>query len=856
MTMTPPDTSHTLTVVSDAIPMFLGAPVMEPVRLSGVEGVSTLFEYELLMKTPDRLNLGASAAADLNLDDLIGTEISCRIQLDGTGSFIPGAVGVASDRLGAGVREINAIISDAEMWGEEGRHIQYRFTLRPWLYLATQGANCRIFQNKTVVEILDEVLGAYTFPVEKRLIETYPVRDTQTQFCESDFEFFSRLCQEWGISYHWSHSEGHHRLVLVDNMGAYLKMPSAAYQEIAYYPPGLKIDGEYISSFVPHHRLTAGRYTTRDYDYTRPRADLTVSRKEPRPTGQNLAEVYDFHNTAGGSHYAQPKAGTAPANEPLDEGRQLAQIRMQGLRTGGMRAKASANARGIVPGHSFVLQGHPRQTANAEYLAIETHLLIEDVAQTSQIKDAATLRRQAWRVDVTFTAHPMTEPLRPVLTQPKPRIGMQSALVVGPEGENVWTDSLGRIKVQFHWDRLGGKNQHSSCWVRVGSQWAGNQLGAVHVPRIGQEVTIDFFGDDADLPVCTGMVYNQNNLPPWALPGQSALSGFRSRELLPQGGNSSAGRSNHFLLDDTPQQIQAQLKSDHQSSSLSLGHITRIEDNGGRKDARGEGLELRTDGHAVVRAAAGMLISTEGRGNAAGHAKALDETVQRLMAGCDQHEALSDAARQAEAHREGDQDDVAQVLKRQNDAIQGRGRQGPFPELAQPQLVLASPAGIAMTTAGPTHIASEEHTALTSGGHTSVSAGRSLLVSVKEAIRMMAFKAGLKLVAAAGNIDIAALKDGIHLLAKLEITQTANRISIKAKEEVEVIGGGSFTRWDAGGITHGTNGAWVEHAASHSMTGPKSLPTPNLHFPSVFCKECMEAAMRAASRLGAPRSAD
>ena len=257
-------------------------------------------------------------------------------------------------------------------------------------------------------------------------------------------------------------------------------------------------------------------------------------------------------------------------------------------------------------------------------------------------------------MEVDFTAHPMTEALRPALSQAKPHTGgPQVAVVVGPEGENVWTDALGRIKVQFPWDRLGQHNQHSTCWLRVASQWAGNQLGAMHIPRIGQEVIVDFLGGDADLPICTGRVNNQNNLPPWALPAQSALSGFRSRELTKEGGNSAAGRSNHLILDDTDQQIQAQLKSDHQSSSLSLGHITRIEDNAGRKDARGEGFELRSDGHGVVRAKDGLLITTEGRSRAAGHAKDMAETLSRLSAGREQHERLSDSAQQAEAHATG-----------------------------------------------------------------------------------------------------------------------------------------------------------------------------------------------------------
>ncbi|MET3915009.1 type VI secretion system secreted protein VgrG [Variovorax sp. OAS795] len=854
-------TSRTLRVESPAIPVVLGRPALEPVRLSGREGLNSLFAYDLFLKTPDDLNLGASGAADWDLDSFIGREISCTIQLDGMGEFLPGAVGASVDHLGAGERHINALVTGACVWGEEGRHVQYKLTLRPWLHLATLSTDCRIFQNKSAIHILDELLADYAFPVDKRLIETYPSRDYQTQFNESDFAFFSRLTQEWGISYFFEHSAtegasgpGKHRLVLIDNMGAYKHNDSAAYREVQYHAPGWKTDAEYLHSFVPANHLTSGQYASRDYDYTRPKADLTQGRKDPRPTGQADAEVYQWHAGQAGSHYAQPKAGSAQANDPQAEGRQLALLRMQALRTHGARAQASGNLRGMVPGCTFRLQKHPRQQANAEYLILDTRLMIEDVAQDSQIREAADGRKQHWKVEVDFTAHPMSEPLRPALTQAKPFThGPQTALVVGPEGQNLWTDELGRIKVQFPWDRIGQKNQHSTCWLRVASPWAGNQLGGVQLPRIGQEVIVDCIGGDPDLPVCTGRVHNQSNLPPWALPGQSALSGFRSRELTKEGGNSAAGRSNHLILDDTESKIQVQLKSDHQHSQLSLGHITRIEDNAGRKDPRGEGYELRTDGHGVLRAGEGMLISTEPRGNALRHAKDMGETVARLTQGCDQHEDLSTAAKQAEAHEAGDQDEVAKVIKTQTDAIKGQGgskAEGRFPELAEPHLVLASPAGIETTTAQSTHIASLEHNALTSGGHTSISAGKSLLASAKEAIRLFAFKAGIKLVAANADVDIKALKKNIHLLAKLDITHTANKITITAKEEVQINGGTSYSRWNNAGIEHGTQGLWREHASIHSMVGPKSLPVPDSNFPEPVCKECLLKAQAAAAAFG------
>ena len=835
--------ARTLRVSSPAIPVVLGHPALEPARLSGREGLNSLFTYELLLKTPDGRNLGASQAADFDLDAFIGREIQCRIELDGSGSFLPGAVGASVDHVGAGVRVINALMTEASLWGEEGRHVQYKLTLRPWLHLATLSTDCRIFQNQSVIEILDSLLADYAFPVDKRLIglegpsgSGYPPRDYQTQFNESDFDFFTRLCQEWGISYFFEHEGDVHRLVLTDAMGAYQPNPSEAYRMVDYHAPGWKTDAEYLHSVVPVHRLTPGRYSTRDYDYTRPRADLGQSRRDPRPTGQADQEVYQWHADAGGSHYAQPRAGTSnEANDAQAEGSQLALLRMQALRTAGARMRASGNLRGMVPGCTFQLARHPREAANTEYLILETRLLIEDVASDSQIKEAAPGRRQHWKVEVDLTAHQVTEPLRPEPTQPKPHThGPQVALVVGPEGENLWTDALGRIKVQFPWDRWGQKNQHSTCWLRVTSPWAGNQLGGVHIPRIGQEVIVDFIGGDPDLPICTGRVHNQLNLPPWELPGQAALSGFRSRELTKEGGNSAAGRSNHLILDDTAQRIQAQLKSDHQSSSLSLGFITRVEDNAGRKDPRGEGFELRTHGHGALRASNGMLITTEARANAANHVKDLGETATRLNTAWDQHQQLAEAAQAHKAQDAGDdQDTVQKALGAQNTAIAGNDRSGDFPELTEPHLVLASPAGIEASTPASLHLHSQQHTALTSQGHTSLSIAKRWLASAAEGVRAFTHKQGIKLIASEDPIEIQAHQGETVLVAHkdVRITSIDGEIHVTAKKKVVVIGRGSYSEWGPDGITHGTAGTWMEHAAMHSQVGPMSRPVPDITFP-------------------------
>jgi type VI secretion system secreted protein VgrG len=381
------------------------------------------------------------------------------------------------------------------------------------------------------------------------------------------------------------------------------------------------------------------------------------------------------------------------------------------------------------------------------------------------------------------------------------------------------------VKVKFHWDRDGKSNGASSAWVRVASVWAGNDLGFIALPRVGQEVAVQWVAGNPDHPIIIGRVFNSDNLPPWKLGGQQALSGLRSRELTPGGGNSASGRSNHLILDDTNEQIQAQLKSDHLHSQLSLGYITRIEDNRGRTDARGEGWELRTDGHGVARAAKGLLITTEARQAARGPVKNMDETMRRLTLATEQHQLMAEIAQKNGAQEPADnQDDVASVLLAQTDAVGGTtSKAGGFPELGKPHLVLASPVGIATTTAGDSHFTSDRNTAVTTGKSFSLSTGTNFFASVRQTFRLFVQKAGMKMVAAAGDIDVQALSDNIKLLAKLEISHTANRITISAKEEVVINGGGSYAKFTAGGIEHGTNGTFVAHAADHSFVNAKNM---------------------------------
>ncbi|MBN3815715.1 type VI secretion system tip protein VgrG [Paraburkholderia sp. Se-20369] len=807
------DASRTLTVSGDALPSYGGAPVLTPVRLTGTERIGALYEYTLELKTPDARSFSPSIAANIELDKLIGTEITVSIQFEGNGRFVAGLPGDSGiSNVGAGTREITGLVTAARILREEGRSIVYSVTLHPWLWLATRNQDCRLFQDMSVVEITDAVLSAYPFPVDKRLTtprpnNAWPKRDLQRQHWESDWTFLQRLWEEWGIFYFFEHDGCRHRLVLINSVGA-LKPHGPAYRTIRYEAPdGRRIDEEHIHALTVANALTTGEVTHIDYDYTQPRANQSVLQADPRATGYANQAHYLW-----GDH-AQPQAGaaglTGEHNQPRTEGEYLALVTMQAMRCVGSRAAGQGNLRGLTTGQTFNLTHYPQAAANREYLVIACRLDIEEVGEEAGA-------RQTYRCQADFEVQLTSEPFRLARKVAKPRThGPETAVVVGPANREIWTDAYGRVKVQFHWDRQGERDERSSCWVRVSSPWQGNQFGAIHLPRIGQEVIVDHLNGDPDLPIVTGRVVNAFQQPAWRLPGQQALSGFVSKEI--------GGRQNNVLLhDDTSGEIQTQVRSDHLSSGLHLGYLTRIDEPAGRKEKRGEGVELRTDGHAAVRGARGLLLTSHGRTETQGNAFSVTEIDEQLSLAQKSMERLAETARSAGAH-DGEQNDIAGLLRGQADAIKGAGELGEF---AQPHLVVSSPAGVAVSTPGQTHLSSGRTTAVTAGEHLSISTGGGVFASVRSALRLFVYRAGMRLVAAGGDIDLKALKDSVNVLAKLNFTVSANRVRISAQQEVEISGGGSYTRWRNGEITHGTTGGYTVHSTRRAFVGPDNVSIP------------------------------
>lgn len=687
----------------------------------------------------------------------------------------------------------------------------YEAELVPWFHFLKLRENCRPFHNQTLQQQIEALFADYgALPRWEWKVTGEQRQFTMCiQWSESDHNYVSARLEAAGYPYGWEHTEdGHTWIVKSDTRDC--EPIDGASPNIRFHSNAGSEEENAIAQWRPCRQAVSSTAVLSGYDF---KAPDPVHVDTPTVNTQGEVPKLEVHSYEG--HYG--------FTHRLD-GERLARLRMEEIEARDRQYEAEGNCGFVMPGRWFQLvDHHAHRGEDAQFLILEaTHYARNNYLQgddaVAEYRNTFKAQRKAipWKPGRQFNST-RTQVLAP-----------QTATVVGPEENGaVNVDEYGRIQVQFHWDR----GQTMSCRVRVATNWAGGENGLLSHPRVGSEVVIQFLDGNPDHPIITGGIFNQRYMPPWKLPEQHVLTGLRSRELTPSGGNNPGGRSNHVILDDTHDDIQVQVKSDHLCSQLSLGDIRRIEDTAGRKDARGQGAELHTEGHAVLRAGKGMLVTTELRQNARGHITDMPETIERLTQGEQLHDSLSKVAQEAQAHQSGDQDEVVKSLQAQNTDIKGSGgnpEQGEFPEFQAPHLTFASPAGIQTTTEGSTHIASAQHTALSSGGHTSISSGKSLLAAVKDAIRLFAYKTGMKLVAATANIDITALKDSINLLAKLNITHTANRIEITAKQEVVINGGGSYTKWTGSGISHGTSGPWQVKAASFSHSGPASMGTPSL----------------------------
>ncbi|WPO93517.1 type VI secretion system tip protein TssI/VgrG [Buttiauxella sp. HR94] len=396
-------------------------------------------------------------------------------------------------------------VSAVELAGT--RYAEYELTVEPDLWPMKRDRNLRIFQSQTVPHIVATLLGEFHVSVENRLTGSYRVWDYCVQYQESSFAFISRLMELEGIAYHFRHEVDRHTLVLTD--AAVQHQPFSGYEIIPYHvtPSGGSTDEEGIGKWALEDSVTPGLYSLDDYDFRKPNAWMLQAQQNPTSPQPGSIDVYDwpgrFVEQGHGEFYAR--------------------IRQERWQVEHRQINATATAMGIAPGNTFTLSDAPFFSDNGEYLTTSALYEFVENRYASGSEDDTVHSTE-------FTVIPSSVVFRPAQTTPWPRTyGPQTAKVVGPEGESIWTDRYGRVKVKFHWDRLAKGDDTSSCWVRVSSAWAGQGYGGVQIPRVGDEVVVDFINGDPDRPLVTGRVYNEASMPPWTLPAAATQMGFMSR---------------------------------------------------------------------------------------------------------------------------------------------------------------------------------------------------------------------------------------------------------------------------------------------------------------------------------------
>jgi type VI secretion system secreted protein VgrG len=451
--------------------------------LRGTETLSALYEFNVELVSP---------SASLDMNALLGKPLTLHIVT-----------------LSGSIRYLGGQIVRCEFAGRETdtpRTYVYALTLRPWLWYLTKTTDCRIFQNQTAVEILRDVIGKYGFALEERLLASYRSWDYCVQYQESDFNFISRLMEQEGIYYYFRHEAGQQVLVLADDTSAHDLLPEHA--ALPYQSPDrLALPREEgIDQWRPATQLSAGAYAVDDYDFRKPRADLSQVRAQ----------------SAGTEHGGYARYAWQGNYIEAGQGEHYVRVRLEEEQAANARVSAHTRLREAAPGYRFTLQDCPRQAENREYLLVSVAYRLQEGGYASGSSHA--------QYDFDLIAQPVSLPFRAPSVTPVPRAtGPQTAVVVGPAGQDIWTDQYGRVKVHFRWDRYGQQDENSSCWIRVSDAWAGTGFGSIHIPRVGQEVVVDFLNGALDRPVITGRIYNADQMPPFALPAAATQSGFVTR---------------------------------------------------------------------------------------------------------------------------------------------------------------------------------------------------------------------------------------------------------------------------------------------------------------------------------------
>ncbi|MGB6721568.1 MAG: type VI secretion system tip protein TssI/VgrG, partial [Terracidiphilus sp.] len=492
----------------------LGADVLLPERLTGAEGISELFRYQL--------DLLAQTQTSVDPTKIVGQKVCIGISADDSGTQ----------------RYINGIVSSFEMCGGDEEFNVYRATIVPNLWTLTLNVNTRVFQNKTVLDVIQAVLGPYNISPSLQTTGTYTPMEYCTQYRETDFAFISRLMEQHGILYFFVHTQDDHTFTLQDVSS---KLSDCALQSTFRYAPQVNVkEGFYdfvIREFISRSTLVSGEHTAWDYSFLRNKTILASTVDTKSPLGSNSNEQYDYIDSAAA--YLK-KDGSDPTINDLTTFFQT--IRRDAYDAETLVAEGSSNAIPMQTGYTFTLSEYPQAAVNDKYLLIHIeHDLQQVPTYRTGKKDPAQPYANRFRaVPASITYRPPFKTEKPVVN------GMHTGFVVVQSGEDSYMDKYGRVNVQFWWDRLRAANTPDNTLLRVAQSWAGKGWGTYFWPRVGDEVLIDFIEGDPDQPIVVGSVYNGVNMPKYDPAGQYTLSGVLTRSSTGGG----AANANELRFED------------------------------------------------------------------------------------------------------------------------------------------------------------------------------------------------------------------------------------------------------------------------------------------------------------------
>nr|WP_229417064.1 type VI secretion system Vgr family protein [Massilia eburnea] len=781
--------------------------VLLPQRVQGSESICGSIEYRILCVSLD---------AYISLKELIA---------------LPVAVDIVTDR--GDLRSVCGIVTEAHAGDSDGGLASYQIVLRDALSIMEKRNNTRVFRNKNEVEIVQVILDEWmqTNPIigacfryemdESFKSDSYPQREFTMQYNESDATFIRRLLKRRGIAWYFRADKSNwpsHTMVLFNNADT---LPPNAAGIVRYHRDAATEERDSITSWCAVRTLQPGRVSRFSWNYKNPTDTefMTTTVQSQSDQGSNGNEM---SATLDDYLILSPHAG--------DDHEDLCQLGQLAMNRHDLESKCfhgEGNVRDFCVGEYFELEGHPEidAHANGEREFVITTL---QMAVTNNLSKELTTRverlfsRSRWvhepeseqsstRMKTRIVAVRRGIPIVPAYDARTdvPNVPMQSAIVVGPDGEEVHCDELGRVKVRFRTTRKAdhehaqgagaADKDNDSAWVRVSSSWAGNgpgsmnQFGSLQLPRVGSEVLIAFLGGDPDRPMIVGQAYNQIAHPPalsqgGGLPGNRYLSGLKSREV-------QGSKSNQLRFDDTSGEISAQLSSDHSSAQLNLGFITHERSNGsGAK--RGEGAELTTNRAAAIRGESGVLISAAPFASPRHEMLDREPCLSAANLAHQVHKHLAEVATKVSEDSE-EADSLGEVVARLENWREGGG---------EPLLALSARTGLIEGSAGPIVLAAQTDIHSNSAHNTNIGAGGNLIARAAKGVSVLACKLGMKLIASGGDIKIQSQNGSIEISTSKQIKLIANQKIELHSPAIKFVSKGAQIDCEEGRITQQSNG--------------------------------------------------